>query len=376
MGLRIANIQLSRFRNHHAFALNDVGPLTILVGSNGVGKTNILEAINLVTSGESFRNAQIAQLIKENECDSRIVMDATDGNRRLQTALYMEPGKKRYKVNGKSRAIADLKGLLPAVAFTPDDLQLAKKSSSVKRAALDELGSQLSKSYYIVSRDYEKALRYKNRLLKEEANNALIESINSTLAMCASQLFCYRMVLFQRIAPVLENNYREISLSREQLNMTYTPSWDYLATKQGNCHPQEWQLGENGGPRRDQISDILVTSFDSFGEEERARKRALVGPHNDKIEITLSQKEASAYASQGQQRSIVLAWKLAEVQLIQQSLETYPVLLLDDVMSELDSMRRDMLVNFVKDEIQTFITATDLSGFSAKLIDKAQVVTV
>ena len=374
MSLRISNIELHRFRNYDTFSLGDIGPLTIIVGQNGIGKTNILEAINLLTAGESFRNAQIAQLVKEQEETSRILLDMSDGNRVLQTALLMEAGKKKFTVNGKAKAVADMKGVLPAVSFTPDDLQLAKKTSSAKRAALDALGSQLSKSYYIVRRDYEKALRFKNRLLKDEAGEDMLDSIDETLLVCAVQLFSYRMALFNRMLPVLIENYRDISLSSEDLGATYTPSWEYLANKNGNVATESVTIGENGAPDKGQVRDVLKNYMQTFRLEERARKRSLVGPHNDKVEITLAQKDAASFASQGQQRSIVLAWKLAEVEMIRHSLGVNPVLLLDDVMSELDAARRDKLVSFVTDDIQTFITATDLAGFNDKLLEKAQVI--
>lgn len=363
MGLRITGIRLSGFRNHDGFALSDLGSLTIIVGRNGIGKTNVLEAIQLLTSASSFRHPQIAQLLREEGHPARIEMDATDGNRRITTALALEPGKKRYTVNGKAKQTADVKGMLPAVTFTPDDLELAKKSSSVKRAALDELGAQLSRNYYVICRDYEKTIRYKNRLLKDEAPRDLIEAIDETLVTCGSQLFCYRRALYGRIVPVIAGYYAEIAESREEFSSEYVESWSHL-------------VGERGGGEvdRDRARELLAEALARHAVEERARRRALVGPHNDKITFTLGGRDAAAFASQGQQRSIVLAWKLAEVELTRQMLGVEPVLLLDDVMSELDEKRRAMLVRFVSEETQTFITATDLSGFDQSLLSRARVV--
>ena len=361
MDLKIGKISFSDFRNYERYVLEGVGPLTIFVGPNGVGKTNILEGINLLTAGETFRHAQISQLVREGKEQARLEIDSTDGNRSLKTSLLLEAGKKRYQVNGKAKSLSDLKGVLPSVSFTPDDLDLAKKSSSVKRDALDALGMQLSKNYYIVHRDYEKTVRYKNRLLKEEASRILIESVNDTLLLCGSQLFCYRVSLFDRMIPIMSGRYDDISHSGERFGASYVPSWDDRPL-------------EDGVPARETVRKRLEEALSSTMEEERVRGRSLVGPHADKLSFTLDGRDVASYASQGQQRSIVLAWKLAEVETVKKSLGTAPVLLLDDVMSELDETRRDKLVKLVTDDTQTFMTATDLTGFNEELLGKAQVI--
>lgn len=384
MGLHITDIELSTFRNYDAFSLSDIGNLTVLTGKNGVGKTNVLEAVQLMTSASSFRHPQIAQLVKEGADHARVQMQATDGNRQITTALSLEPGKKRYTVNGKAKAAADVRGTLPSVAFTPDDLQLAKKSSSVKRETLDELGAQLTRNYHVVLADYEKTLRFKNRLLKDEAPFDLIAAINETLVTCGSQLFCYRVALFARMLPLLQRIYAEIASEGEAFCATYLPSWDHLAGMQpaptddagsgGLLMGVALDMRDNGAPERERVREVMADKLAEYADEEARRHRSLVGPHNDKIAFFLSGRDASAFASQGQQRSIVLAWKLAEVELVRQTLGTNPVLLLDDVMSELDATRRDTLVHFADNDLQTFITATDLDTFNPALLRRARVV--
>lgn len=368
MSLRITGLKFRDFRNYDTFALEAIGPLTVLIGRNGIGKTNILEGVQLLTSCESFRHPQIAQLIRQGCTASYIEAHMSDENRQMDVGLSLETGKKRYSVNGKRKQAADVRGMLPAVTFTPDDLQLAKKSSSVKRQAIDELGMQLSRSYHVVAHDYEKALRYKNRLLKDEAPPLMVESINDTLVTCGAQLFCYRIALFGRMVPLVEQYYGRIAQSSEAFSASYQPSWDHL---QQNSR----ELGDSR-PSKDEVKNLLYENLQRFASEERARRRSLVGPHNDKIAFNLAGQDTSLFASQGQQRSCVLAWKLAEVALVEQTLGMAPVLLLDDVMSELDETRRDMLVRFVTDDMQTFITATDLSYFNADLLEKAQVVSL
>ena len=233
------------------------------------------------------------------------------------------------------------------------------------------MGAQLSRNYHVVLGDYEKTLRYKNRLLKDEAPDNLIAAINETLITCGSQLFCYRVALFGRMLPLLQRNYAEISDGGEAFSATYVPSWVHMGQKgPGPFCP----MREDGTPDREQVRTLMASALAQFGRDERMRHRSLVGPHNDKMAFYLAGRDASAFASQGQQRSIVLAWKLAEVEVVRQTLGTNPVLLLDDVMSELDSSRRDTLVHLASEDIQTFITATDLEGFNPALLERARVI--
>lgn len=369
--LRIRSLCLHGFRSYEQARFDELGDLTLFIGKNGIGKTNILEALALMTSTQSFRHAQIMQLIHEGMTFGRVEATLTDGNRLLENELVLESGKKRYFVNGKPKRNQDVQGVLPTVVFTPDDMELVKGSSSIKRDAFDDLGVQLTSHYYIVRRDYEKILRYKNRLLKDEAPTSLIDSINETLVTCASQLFCYRTALISRLLPLISDNYQKIACNEnEEFTGTYRASWQHLAGE-GFV-----DLLAPEPPTRDEVRKHLIEALEKYASQEVVRKRSLVGPHNDKIEFFLGGRDASVYASQGQQRSLVLAWKLAEVRMVRLSKGIYPVLLLDDVMSELDTTRRDMLVRFVTDDIQTFITATDLQGFNEKLLKKADIRTI
>lgn len=364
MGLRVEKIDFLNFRNYESLHLDEIGGLTVFIGRNAVGKTNILEGVQLLTSSYSFRHPQLSQLLRDASDASRISLRAGDGNRELDISLAIQPGKKSFTVNGKSKTAADVRGILPSIMFTPDDLQIVKHSSSVKRAALDNLGMQLTRNYFIVRKDYEKTVRYKNRLLKEEASGALIDSINETLVTCGAQLFCLRTALFERLVPFVANAYARLSNEGESFSARYRPSWNRL--------DQSDESGYPGG--RDEARERLSCELERWKREERRRKRSVVGPHNDEISFELAGKDASAFASQGQQRSIVLAWKLAEVEMVKEILGVKPVLLLDDVLSELDVSRREMLVQFVTDDIQTFITATDLDGFADSFLERARVV--
>ena len=364
MDLSITHISFRNFRSYETFELDDIGALTVFVGPNAVGKTNIVEGIQLLTAQSSFRHPTVDQLVRAGAPFGRLEADVSDGSRQLNMELQLSEGKKRHLLNGKPKRTADLKGLIPSVAFTPDDLELAKGPMSVRRAALDSLGSQLSANHYLIRRDYEKVLRHKNRLLKEEAPAALVEAMNETLITCGAQLSCYRAALFEKLARSMASYYAEITNGAENLQACYVPSWE--------VHDPDVAATFSFG--RDAAREALAVALVARAADERARYRALVGPHADKIDFFIDGKNVTVYGSQGQQRSVVLAFKLAEATLIQDILHQKPVLLLDDVMSELDAARRRALVAFISGDIQTFITTTNLAYFDDDLLSAARVV--
>lgn len=338
----------------------------MFVGRNAIGKTNLLEAIQLCSALDSFRRPNSAQLVAEGEDFSRLSASIEGDARKLDIVMKVSAGRRQFFLNDKKKSIADLKGTLPAVIFTPDDLALVKNSSSLRREALDELGSQLTKSYYVVKHDYEKAVRYKNKLLKEEASPIFLQSINDTLLTCGTQLEYYRAELFSRLSGKLTANYDRLS-DGEVLESRYIPSWCSIDSS-------DFQTKFDDLSDKDFIKRKMSEAFDRVLPEERARKRSLIGPHADKISLEIDRRSVADYASQGQRRSVVLAWKLAEVSVIRGSLNQNPILLLDDVMSELDGSRRESLVDLVEGDMQTFITTTNLSYFTDELLSRASVV--
>ena len=364
MGLQLAKIAFVNFRNYRDLTLDGLGRLTLFVGPNAVGKTNIIEGIQLLTAQTSFRNPSTAQIINHGSAFSRIDGWVTDGSRDLQITCQFEEGKKKRLLNGKPKRAADLRGILPSVIFTPDDLELSKSASGPRRDALDALGAQLSANHHRIKSDYEKVLRGKNRLLRDEASAALIESTDEILVFVGAQLTCYRAALFQRLSQAMEGFYAQIAGGKEVLRAGYTPSWV--------DHDPDALYSEI--PSRDEARQALEQAISSRRDEERARRRAVVGPHADYLDFFIDGKNVAHYGSQGQRRSLVLAFKLAETSLIEELLDQKPVLLLDDVMGELDSSRRAALTSFACSELQTFITTTGLSYIDELLTRNADVI--
>ena len=364
--LTITDLNFTHFRNYSSFDLRGIGPLTIFVGHNAVGKTNIIEGIQLLTALTSFRNPTGRQLIEWDALTAELTGTVKSRSRDLTIELKIQEGKRGYFLNGKTKTIQALQGLIPSVTFTPDDLALVKGSQAGKRLALDTLGSQLTQNYYVIKKDYEKILHHKNRFLKEGGSNTFLDSIDETLLTVGVQLYCYRSSMFKKLLVFLEQYYQEITGGNETVEATYVPSWIH-------SDPEEITTSIVG---KEDASEAMRAALLSARGEEANRKRALIGPHADRIEFYIAGKNARTYASQGQQRSIVLSFKLAEVALIRDMLGQKPILLLDDVMSELDEHRRTALIGFILGDIQTFITTTNLQYFSEEVLEQARIVSL
>ncbi|MCL1797214.1 MAG: DNA replication/repair protein RecF [Eggerthellaceae bacterium] len=364
MSLFIQSIRFSGFRNYSQFELSHLENLTIFLGPNAVGKTNIVEAIQLLTSLTSLRNATADQLIPWDGEEAFIEVIEKGDNRELKVSLHIFENKKTYKINDKNKKVKEVRGLLPSVVFSPDDLCLVKGSQSIKRSAIDAIGVQLSANYQIIKKDYEKLLRHKNRLLKEEQSEALLQSVNELLVINGAQFQNYRYALFQKMVPLIKEHYQNITEQKEELVCSYVPYWEKSNPETCSDTPVS----------KNETQERFIQTLRAKKGEEKVRKTSLVGPHIDKIEFFIDGKNAGIYGSQGQQRSLVLAFKLAELGVIQEITQQNPVLLLDDVMSELDETRRTALLNHISADTQTFITTTTLEYFPQDIIKQATVV--
>ncbi|MBQ9020674.1 MAG: DNA replication and repair protein RecF, partial [Eggerthellaceae bacterium] len=330
---------------------------------------SIIEAIQLMTELKSFRATSADQLIQWGKDNSVVKMQVSDGSRFIEEELHIQEGKRKYYLNQKSKKIQDLKGFLPAVVFTPDDLNLIKGSNSKRRDSIDSLGVQLSKNFYVVRSDYQKLIKQKNQALKDGISSSVIESINEVLAKVGAQYIHHRLTLLDIFVPYLESFYSSISNEKEKLQLRYEPSFSEEVFSSWPC---------SALVNKDEIQEKLFTSLIAVLPDEIDSKRSKVGPHADKLNFNISLdsdtfNNAEYYASQGQQRSIVLAFKMAELQTIQNRLHQRPVLLLDDVMSELDEKRRLQFMELIGEDIQTFITTTNLSYFSDDIIKGARI---
>lgn len=360
MGLLVTRLSLADFRSFERLELEPSPTVTVLVGPNAVGKTNTVEALQLLTSGASFRRPSPRELVREGEKCARI--DARlEGDGRvveLRCDVTREPSARRFSRNGKRCQAADMPRDLMSVLFSPDDLALVKGSARLRRDELDAFGRQANRGYANVLAAYQRSVEQRNRLLRDEyPDPSLLEAWDASVALGGATLLAARLRLFSRLAEKVAAAYAAIA-GGEELACTY------------DC-----TLGEGcEGMGRDELRDLMLERLAASRAEDLRRQRTCVGPHRDDVVFTVGGRAARTFASQGQQRSVVLALKMAEVELAGEILGSRPVLLLDDVMSELDERRRAAVVEFVGGGIQTLITTTNLGYFSPELLDAAEVV--
>lgn len=365
--LAIKALHLCAFRNYKNLDLGPLGKLSVFVGKNAIGKTSIIEAVQLLTDLKSFRTNQSLEFVSWGENTASISLEITDGTRDLNEELKIIEGKRQYFLNGKKKRIQDLKGLLPSVIFTPDDLTLIKGPHSKRRDTFDNLGVQLSKNFYSVRVDYNKLIKQKNQALKDEMSLAYIESLNDVLIKVGSQYCIHRLTLLYSFLPFFKETYQTTTSGLELADIRYKFSWGE-------------EIKDFSQVNKEYIQQQFSAALQEFLEDELASKRSKIGPHADQIDVFISPfsetptfRNASIYASQGQQRSLVLAFKMAELRTIQELIHQQPVLLLDDVMSELDEDRRRMFMNMVLGNVQTFITTTNLNYFEEDVIQQADI---
>lgn len=381
MALSIDNIRFDEYRGYGHLELSDLGHLVVLVGPNAVGKTNIIEGIQLLTAGESFRKPGWAEVVSWDAPAACIKAELTDASekRSITHKMAVAQGKRNYEVNGKKRAASAVRGTCPSVLFIPDHLQMVKGSSALRRDAVDSLAVQLSKTYAAIKADYAAALRQRNLLIKSEVHaGPLFESWDESAAINGARLTVNRMRLFSRLSEHLSSIYAQLA-DGERLECVYVPSWLRFdeAGRQRADAPFADELA--AGTKLvelavEEAQACLEEASQRLAAQELSRKTSLVGPHKDEIAFFINGRNARLFASQGQQRTIVLAEKLAEVELVREFTGNAPVLLLDDVMSELDARRRDALTSFIDRSTQTFITTTNLGYFSQGLLEQAQVI--
>ena len=358
MSFIVKSLELYGFRSYKHARIDLDSQLTIFYGLNGAGKTNIVEALQLLSMGESFRKPLRQELINWESEQARIVMYASDGKLKRDVEILIEDNSKIILINEKKpKSIQEMGSVLPCVVFTPDDLYIIKESSLRRRQEIDTLGSQLSFTYSKLVSEYKKIIIQRNRLIKEDQfGTDVFEAWNDRLIEVGLALASKRESLFYHLIPPMENYYRELLDS------------DYKGQKLSMHYESNWGKEKNEQSFRE--------ALEKHAPEERSRKQSLVGPHKDDLIFNINNKTARNFASQGQQRSIVLAWKLAQLSVVEEFTGARPLLLLDDVMSEFDQTRRRYLAGIVENLAQTVITTAHIDYFDEDFIKKAKKVLV
>lgn len=343
--MKIARIELTNFRNICQAELEPEDGLTVIFGKNGQGKTNLLEAIWLLTGAKSFRGAKDAELIQRKQQFSiiRAEIETQDMEKEIQISICPpgspKPGR-TAKVSGVDQGRAsNLAGLFRAVVFEPNHLSLVKGSPEGRRKFVDSALCQLYPGYLAEYRRYLQVLSQKNALLKHYRRTPgaaeMLDIYDEQMAQAAQKITQRRQDYIATLAPLATQNYANISHGAEKLEIAYIPT-----APQGN------------------LQEILRNNR----KEDLRCGFCTVGPHREDISIFINGQSARTDASQGQQRSAVLSLKLAEATMIEQITQEHPVMLLDDVLSELDEGRQQYLLSRMEGK-QIFVSGCDGTMF-------------
>lgn len=361
----ITQIELTNFRSVESWDLEPNKALTVLAGPNAAGKTNTMEAIQVVCSGQSFRRPRWADLVRWGAHSAHVNMKAEGEVAAVDVAVCIDhEGRRTWKSSGlHKRRVSDATRFVPTVVFTPDDLTMVKGPAENRRASLDALGEQLSVVYGALRRDYARVVRQRNSLLRDGASSSALEPWNIQLVALGARLYTHRRRLLKKVAAEIRPIYSDLSTG-EDLGVELVD----------RCGLENPHIDEEIDQQT--VESALDAYLRIRTKDECERGVTLAGPHRDDIVFTVAGRDARVFASQGQQRTIALAWKLAEVRVVTAVSSKTPVLLLDDVMSELDSSRRAALTDLIQQDIQTFVTTTNTGYFDPDLLSSALVVPI
>lgn len=355
--MHITKIQLNNFRNYEAAEIAPCPGVTVLYGDNAQGKTALIEAVILCCTGRSHRTPRDKELIRWEQPYGKVRVEAERADGAHEIELNLNPtARKTVKVGGRVlQRTGELMGHLNGVLFAPEDLRIVKDGPAERRRFVDMELSQIRPGYYYALQLYNRALNQRNHLLREIPLNP---SLRDTLDEWDAQLARYGADIMERrrnfvsmISASAEQSHREISGGAERLTAAYRPA---VAAEESGADLQQ----------------ILLRALKLARENDIRRGTSGVGPHRDDLALLLSGMDVRMYGSQGQQRTAALSLKLAELDIMRREIGEWPVLLLDDVMSELDpSRRRQLLKRF--EGVQTIVTCTDMSDLAEAEIGAA-----
>jgi DNA replication and repair protein RecF len=397
----LRTLHLRQFRNYVDQWVEFRAAKTILVGENAQGKSNLLEAVELLALLRSHRTSRDRDLIRTEEPLAQVTAQVERATGAVELSLTLRSnGRRTVAVNGETlRRHLDFLGYLNVVQFSSLDLDLVRGSPERRRHWLDSLLIQLEPVYAHLLQQYNQILRQRNALLREmqkglqegskvkdspafywsdqgqpatdlkpDGDSAPMHTSptapldlalwDAQLAVAGTHVIRRRARAVRRLVPLAQYWHREISGSREELQVAYAPN---VAIEQDE--PEV-------------VKQAFLAKIQDRAIAERFQGTSLVGPHRDEIEFTINQTSARQYGSQGQQRTLVLALKLAELALIEEVIGEPPLLLLDDVLAELDLNRQNQLLDAILDRFQTLITTTHLGSFDARWLKSAQIFSV
>ena len=346
--MQLKRVGVSNFRNYSELDLEPAEGLNVFVGANAQGKSNLLEAVAMLGTGKSFRTGKDSDVIREG-----IHLAVVGGDAQVRAGVIHlgctiarsgRTTRKKYTVNGQSVRYARFLGSIRVVTFVPSDLQLVSGSPALRRALLNVALAQEDRQYYHELARYQKVLTQKAAMLRGLVafDSELLAIYDNSLVEAGTYVMLTRNHFVNELAREAEATHAQWTRASEHLDVRYAPNVAFEA------------------PTGDAVAGAFERQLRDVAEQERARRMTLAGPHRDDVVLTLNGTSLAAYGSQGQQRTAVLALKVAEYAVMRDRANEAPLLLLDDVLSELDETRAAAFLEAVGTYEQAFVTATHL----------------
>lgn len=388
--MRLTHLSLTNFRNYVRLELRLTDRLTVLQGANAQGKTNLLEAIHLLATARSPRAGAERELINWLAIESplpyaRLMAEVVDGDRTEQLELVLELGRnggangpvvrKQVRINGVPRRALDLVGRLRMVLFLPEDVSLVVGAPSERRRYLDIALCQIDPAYCRALAEYNKVLSQRNALLRrlrdEGGDPGQLAFWDGQMATHGSVVCARRAAAITHLDRIAADRHRDLTGGAERLRLAYQPSLE-LASLVASRLPGEKEAAQGLNWQRDRVAEAFAMQLRAGQAREINAAASLIGPHRDDMAFIVEGRDLRAFGSRGQQRTAALAVKLAEVAMMRKVTGEDPLLLLDDVMSELDVLRRHALLDVLGEVGQAVITTTDWGDFSPELLAQAR----
>ncbi|WP_135554624.1 DNA replication/repair protein RecF [Paenibacillus cymbidii] len=358
----VHKLHLTNFRNYGQQELTTAGMVNLFLGPNAQGKTNLLESIFVLALTKSHRTHQDKELIGWNGDQAQLYGEVTKKYGECKLQLTISPQGKKARLNGlEQRKLSGFIGALNVVMFAPEDLEIVKGSPGMRRRFLDMEIGQVNPGYLYDVAQYQKVLAQRNNFLKQPSANSasnapMLEVWNEQLAGFGVKIMRKRQSFIHKLQNWASHIHAGITNGSEQVVIDYDPSFAVDETDEESV-----------------IFDRFMVKLSQNKDQELRRGTTLVGPHRDDMRFTINGREVQTYGSQGQQRTTALSLKLAELELIREEVGEYPVLLLDDVLSELDQYRQTQLIETFQDKVQTFITSTGMENVNASRLRNAAI---
>ena len=358
--MNLTKLNLKNYRNCRDLELDFNKSKILVIGKNAQGKTNILESIYFLSCLKSQRTSNLTELINFEALQLNIEAELIKSNTNIDLSYtYTTEKKREIKVNGVKSTVKDFKTVLKTVLFSTTDLLLLRGAPQDRRDWLDRAISQIYPAYDDRLSKYDKIRVQKNNFLKDcaktgQTNDALLDVYNEQLSITGSNIIYIRKKFLKEIEKIAQNKHKTIS-DTEQLSIKYDCSFNT------ECESI------------DEIQHNFKQALEERRIEEMRRCQACVGPHRDDIIFYINNQEATKFASQGQQRTIVLALKLSELDIITDKTGDEPILLLDDVLAELDDLRQNYLLKSINSNTQTIITSVDTILFEEEFLKDVQI---